>query len=556
MDKTLRILMLEDNPADAELVQFELEGAEIAFTARIVMTEKDFIQALQEYCPDIILSDYDLPRYTGASALAEAKSRCPDVPFILVSGAVTEDRAIEILTQGAKDYVLKNRLSQRLVPAVRRALAEAEEHRARKQAEKELRKAYRSLEEKVKIRTADLQAEVLARTKMEETQRLNAAVLETVAEGIFLIGLDDNIIKWANRKFEELFGYDHGEVVGMHVDNVNAPTDKTPTENRISIVDVLRRDGEWHGEVKNIKKDGTHFWSYINVSLFDHPEFGKVMVSAHMDITERKQAEKAFLESREQYRELLVNASSIIIRMDHEGAITFFNEYAQKFFGYAQDEVLGKDVRILVPPVESNGKNLIKMADDILGNPDEFDENINENVLKNGERVWVLWRNKAIRDSSGNIIGNIAVGSDITQRKRIDEALAAKHNQLQDIIDNTPAIVYAFDLEERFVMANTALAKLLNSTPEQMIGKRRQEFMPKEDADWHEANDREVIEAGRAQEFEEYSRLKDRSIAWLTTKFPLRDAQGRIYAVAGISTDVTERKLAEEALKQQSARLE
>ena len=105
------------------------------------MTEKDFIHEIQEFCPDLILSDYDLPKYNGALALAEARRRCPDTPFILVTGAVTEDRAIEILTQGAKDYVLKTRLQQRLVPAVRRALAEAEEHKERKKAEEELQAA-------------------------------------------------------------------------------------------------------------------------------------------------------------------------------------------------------------------------------------------------------------------------------------------------------------------------------------------------------------------------------------------------------------------------------
>ena len=133
--------------------------------------------------------------------------------------------------------------------------------------------------------------------------------------------------------------------------------------------------------------------------------------------------------------------------------------------------------------------------------------------------------------------------------------MAAAHRQIQSIIDNTTAIVYAFDLEERFVMANTALAELLNSTPEQMIGKRRHEFMPKEDADWHEANDRQVIEAGRALEFEEHSQLEGRSITWLTTKFPLRDAQGRIYAVAGISADISERKQAEAKLAYQATLL-
>jgi len=132
----------------------------------------------------------------------------------------------------------------------------------------------------------------LEKAQAEEALKLHTAVIETVAEGIFLVGLEDNIIKWTNRKFEEIFGYSTGEMVGMHVDKVNAPSETTPTETRISIVDVLRQTGEWHGEIKNIKKDGTQFWSYIHISLIDHPEFGKVMVSAHTDITERKQAEQ------------------------------------------------------------------------------------------------------------------------------------------------------------------------------------------------------------------------------------------------------------------------
>ena len=153
------------------MIQFELQEAGLFFIAKVVMTEEDFIREIQEYCPDLILSDYDLPKYNGALALAEARKRCPDTPFILVTGAVGEDRAIEILTQGAKDYVLKNRLQQRLVPAVRRALAEAEEHRARKQAEDELREAHRTLEERVKIRTAELEAEMAIRKKVEKGLR-------------------------------------------------------------------------------------------------------------------------------------------------------------------------------------------------------------------------------------------------------------------------------------------------------------------------------------------------------------------------------------------------
>ncbi|MCE5263441.1 MAG: response regulator [Deltaproteobacteria bacterium] len=178
MPESLRILILEDNPIDAELIQFELEESGLAFRSRVVKTEKEFIRAIEADCPDLILSDYDLPAYNGALALAEANRRCPDVPFILVTGAVSEERAIEILTQGAQDYVLKRLLEQRLVPAIRRALKESEERRARKKAEEELREAHRTLEEKVEERTAELQAEIAVRKKTEEAlleseERLN-----------------------------------------------------------------------------------------------------------------------------------------------------------------------------------------------------------------------------------------------------------------------------------------------------------------------------------------------------------------------------------------------
>lgn len=176
MDETLRILILEDSQTDVELVQFELEEAGIAFTVRVALTEADFVRELQTFSPDLILSDYSLPNYNGVLALTEAKEQCPDVPFILVTGAIGEDRAIEILTQGANDYVMKSRLS-RLAPAVRRALAEAKEYRARKEAEEKLHEMFKNLEIKVEERTAALQAEIAERKRIEEELRLKTETL-------------------------------------------------------------------------------------------------------------------------------------------------------------------------------------------------------------------------------------------------------------------------------------------------------------------------------------------------------------------------------------------
>jgi CheY-like chemotaxis protein len=123
MDQNIRILILEDRTSDAALINFELTEAGLNFTPMWVVNEKEFLRALEEFSPDLILSDYDLPQYNGALALAEAKTRFPEVPFILVTGALNRapKRIGEILAKGASDYVLKDRLDQ-LAPAVHSAL--------------------------------------------------------------------------------------------------------------------------------------------------------------------------------------------------------------------------------------------------------------------------------------------------------------------------------------------------------------------------------------------------------------------------------------------------
>jgi CheY-like chemotaxis protein len=124
MDKNLRILILEDSASDADLIEFELQEEGIAFTSLRAATENDYVRALREFSPDLILSDYDLPQYIGSLALEAAKKLCPQVPFILVTGALTADNepCREILVQGAKECILKNHL-ERLAPAVRKVLA-------------------------------------------------------------------------------------------------------------------------------------------------------------------------------------------------------------------------------------------------------------------------------------------------------------------------------------------------------------------------------------------------------------------------------------------------
>jgi DNA-binding NarL/FixJ family response regulator len=180
MNKELRILILEDVPTDAELLKYELGEAGIPFTARCVATKATFLKALDDFCPDLILSDYSLPSFNGLSALKIARERCPDVPFIFVSGALGEELAIELLKQGATDYVLKNRLS-RLVPAVSRALQEVEERNERKTAEEALKQREQALELKSRsLEDANTALKVLLKHREEDKATIEEQVLANV----------------------------------------------------------------------------------------------------------------------------------------------------------------------------------------------------------------------------------------------------------------------------------------------------------------------------------------------------------------------------------------
>lgn len=124
----------------------------------------------------------------------------------------------------------------------------------------------------------------------------------------------------------------------------------------------------------------------------------------------------------EKYRELVENVNSIILRSDTQGRITFLNEFAQEFFGYSEEEIVGKSlIGTIVPKAESTGRDLEQMRKELMLNPEKFKNNENENIRRNGERVWISWTNKAIVDQHGNATGILSVGNDITERKRVEE---------------------------------------------------------------------------------------------------------------------------------------
>jgi len=154
------------------------------------------------------------------------------------------------------------------------------------------------------------------------------------------------------------------------------------------------------------------------------------------EVVERKRIEEALRRSEENYRELVQNASSIILRMDSEGNIVFFNEFAQRFFGYTEEEIIGrKIVGAIIHETETSKQWMSRMIADILKKPDLYIVSENENICRSGKRVWIYWTNKALLDDEGRVCGVLCVGSDISERKSAEDALRLDEARLEALLE-------------------------------------------------------------------------------------------------------------------------
>jgi formate hydrogenlyase transcriptional activator len=305
-----------------------------------------------------------------------------------------------------------------------------------------------------------------------KAERLSRSILDQATE-VIIVCNEKGQINRASRMACELCGtnplHQHfDDIFSLSVSREDAPS------SQFSIAAPLKGEFVLSVEVSFLRDDGKVFEMLLSARpLLDQLKKIAGCVVTLVDITEMKKSAAALLESKESYKELVTNANSIIIRMDQKGTITYFNEYAQKFFGYTPAEILGKDIKILIPPIESSGKNLVEMADNILSDPDAFEEVINENVRKNGECVWVLWSNKAIRDADGNIIGNLAVGRDITRRKHAEEALHISETRYRRLFETSRDGILILDADTGQISdVNPFLVEMLGYSHEDFLGKK------------------------------------------------------------------------------------
>ncbi len=173
---------------------------------------------------------------------------------------------------------------------------------------------------------------------------------------------------------------------------------------------------------------------FVGIALLIHflvLQFRRALTQAQTELDERKKISVALEESEKKYRELVENANSIILKTNEKGEITFFNEFAETFFGYSEKEILGRHlVGTILPEKDSSGKDMRKLFRDVFFRPEEHQTVENENRTRNDRRVWVNWTNKQIRDESGTVSGFLCVGNDVTETHRVRLEREQMQNQL------------------------------------------------------------------------------------------------------------------------------
>ena len=261
-------------------------------------------------------------------------------------------------------------------------------------------------------------AEALGQVEqMVQSEKLFSEMLIESTPGVlYFYDVDGHFLRW-NQNFETVTGYSGEEIERMHPRDFFSNEERPRLEHRIAEVFA---NGESSLEASLVAKNGTatpYFFTGRRVLFEGKP----CLVGLGIDISDRKHAEDRLAESEQKYRELVEQSNSIIVRWKSDGRITFLNEYGQRFFGFTADEIIGLHViGTIVPPNESGGRDLSHLMDVIRADPAAFEQNINENIRRNGERVWVSWSNRIVRDSQGQVVEFLSIGSDITDRIRVE----------------------------------------------------------------------------------------------------------------------------------------
>jgi two-component system, cell cycle sensor histidine kinase and response regulator CckA len=389
MKEHLRILLLEDLPTDAELIVDELELNGLEFSHKIVDNEKDFLHQLENFNPDIVLSDYSLPTFNGMAALALVKERFPHIPVIMVTASINEETAVSCMLAGALDYILKDKM-------------------------KRLGMAVRSVLENQELKLHKIKAE----RALKENGRYYRALLNQMNEHVLVIDKNYKITD-VNQTFLQHRGYNREEVIGqrcykLHC-NLEQPCDKA---GEACILPKVFKTGKPERLVRQQQnKSGLVVWYSISMSpMLDKNGNVVAVIESSTDVTE-------LMRAQEEIQKLLtaIEQSPVsVVLTDADGTIEYINPHFTKISGYTRDEILGGKPSLLKSN-EQNDNFYKELWNTISGGGvwhGEF-----HNKRKDGTLFWEDATIGPILNDRGVTTHYMAVKEDITEKKRLNQEL-------------------------------------------------------------------------------------------------------------------------------------
>jgi PAS domain S-box-containing protein len=387
-----------------------------------------------------------------------------------------------------------------------------------------------------------------AEARISESEKKYRTLFESSNDGIFILDLDGNFID-ANPAAHARLGYTREELLSMNIGALDAPeyADKVPGRLK-----QLREQGMSVFDSALRRKDGSVMQIEVSARLLDY-EGRPVLFSVNRDITERKRAEAEIAKRGAMLRQIMDTASVAIGLVDKTGRITHANRRMAEMFGWTLEELFGREYVELVHPSEreSGRKNMLALLASEIPSVDL------ERLYwrRDGSSFWGHLTCRRFYDVHGNELGLIGVIVDITKRKQAEDALRNSERMLQTIIDTEPDCIKLIDEESRLLMMNRAGLDMLQADSlEQVKGQFVCPLVaPAYQQAFRDLTQR-VFQGGTGSLEFQMTGLRGRQV-WLDTRaVPLRNEKEEVVALLGVTRDVTERKKAEDALRQSEAR--
>src|SRR5664280_42536 len=512
----LKILFVEDVLSDAELIWHEIESNKIFFSKLLVDNKEDYRESLITFEPDLIVSDYSLPHFDGMAALLLRNELTPFIPFILITGSVNEEVAVECIKAGADDYILKDKLS-RLGPAILNSIKKSRLAREKREAELYLHKSELRLQK----------AQAIAHIGNWELD-LSTKVMWGSDEAIRIYGLDQ----------------DTHDIPYEIANKIPLPECRAMLDEALDRLLKYNEPYDLEFKIKR-KNDGAIRIVYSRAELVMEQDGEQVkVVGVIQDITDRKNSEEALKQSELRFKQISEHSGEWIWEVDKNGLYTYSSPLVKKMLGYEPGEIINKKhfYDFFLP---SEREELKKAALGAFVMKESFENFVNNNTHKDGREVILSTSGIPMLDDEGNLSGYRGVDTDITERKRAEEAVNQERRMLRTLIDNLPDPIYVQDKECRKVIANKADVENIGAASEaEVLLKTDIELFPGRIGERGYADDKKIIDTGKPvfDLEEEFINAKGLKRWLLTTKIPLSDKDGNIIGLVGIGHDITERK--------------